>query len=203
MEIDIYTGGLAETNGYLVKSGDTCILFDAPEGIYDWLKSRDIKISHLLLTHQHWDHCNDAAYFDDIEIIAFDDYSKELTIEESFKQRYHLSLNIRAFKVDKKLKHEESITIGDITLETLHVPGHSPDSIAFHCKEEQMCIGGDVLFYQSCGRVDLPGSDAEELVNSIENVLFKLPTETTIFPGHGPETSIEEEKNNNPYKSIV
>jgi len=65
-----------------------------------------------------------------------------------------------------------------------------------------MCIAGDVIFAGSCGRVDLPGGDAKQLVSSIEDVFFKFPPDTTLFPGHGPETSVEEEISTNPYKSL-
>lgn len=203
MNIDIYTGGLAETNGYLIQTESACILFDAPAGIYDWLKSRDIKVTHLLLTHLHWDHCHDVSLFQDIEILAFAEHDEDLILQRSFKQRYGIDLNIKPFKVTQLISHEQEIKIVDVALTAHHVPGHSTDSLAFHCPEESMCIAGDVLFYQSCGRVDLPGGDGEKLIKSIENVMFALPEDTTIFPGHGPETTIEEEKKHNPYKTIA
>lgn len=202
MNIDIYTGGLAQTNSYLVQTEKTCILFDAPAGVYEWLKDRDIEVSHVILTHQHWDHSHDLSYFTKAKIFAYADHSEDLILQENFRTRYSLPLEVKPFDIDRKLTHNETFQVGDISLKALHVPGHSPDSLAFFCKEEQMCIGGDVLFAQSCGRVDLPGGDADQLIQSIEKVLFKLPTETTIFPGHGPETSIEEEKQNNPYKTL-
>ncbi len=203
MNIDIYTGGLAETNAYLVQTETSSILFDAPAGIYDWLESRDIKITHLLLTHLHWDHCHDVSFFKDVEILAFADHDEDLILQRSFKERHGIDLDIKPFQVTQKITHEQEINIADIQLNAYHVPGHSPDSLAFHCPEESMCIAGDVLFYQSCGRVDLPGGNGKQLVDSIEKIMFNLPEDTTIFPGHGPETTIEEEKKHNPYKTIA
>ena len=202
MNIDIYTGGLAETNGYLIQTEHATILFDAPAGIHKWLTDREIEVTHVILTHQHWDHSHDTSFFTDAKVIAFADHSEDLILQENFKKRYDIPLEVKPYTVDQKPKHNQELTIGDISFKVLHVPGHSPDSIAFFCKSEQMCIGGDVLFQNSCGRVDLPGGSPEDLINSIEKTLFKLPADTTVFPGHGPETSIEEEKKNNPYKDL-
>ncbi|MDB9741250.1 MBL fold metallo-hydrolase [Akkermansiaceae bacterium] len=202
MNIDIYTGGIAQTNGYLIQTEQTNILFDAPAGVYEWLQERDIEVSHVILTHQHWDHSHDLSFFKEATIVAFADHSEDLILQNNFKKRYDIPLDVKPYVVTQKLAHNELLSVGDLHFKALHVPGHSPDSIAFYNKDEQMCIGGDVLFYQSCGRVDLPGGNAEELVKSIEDVLFTLPPETTIFPGHGPETSIEEEMESNPYKSL-
>ena len=200
MNIDIYTGGLAATNGYLVQTETATILFDAPAGIYQWLQDRNIEVSHVVLTHQHWDHSHDVSFFKDAEVYAFADHSEDLILQIRFRENYNMPLDVKPYTVTKKLKDKENFTLGGASFHALHVPGHSPDSLAFFCKEEQMCIGGDVLFQQSCGRVDLPGGDAKQLVHSIEKVLFKLPADTTVFPGHGAETTIEEEKKDNPYK---
>jgi len=106
MNIDIYTGGMAETNAYLVEINGNYILFDAPEGVYDWLQARKINVSHLILTHQHWDHSYDVSHFSDAQVIAFDpNPHEEITLIESFKKRYNMPLNIKPFTIDKTLKH--------------------------------------------------------------------------------------------------
>jgi len=81
----------------------------------------------------------------------------------------------------------------------LHVPGHSPGSLAFYCQEQNFVIVGDVLFKGSIGRTDLPGGDYDLIMESISNKLMTLPPDTTVFPGHGPSTSIHEEALSNPF----
>jgi hydroxyacylglutathione hydrolase len=91
------------------------------------------------------------------------------------------------------------IKLGNDTLEAIFAPGHSPGSLCFYCKEQGFVIGGDVLFYESIGRTDLPGGDHATLIKSIKERLFILPEETKIYPGHGPATTIGHEKQHNPF----
>jgi glyoxylase-like metal-dependent hydrolase (beta-lactamase superfamily II) len=83
------------------------------------------------------------------------------------------------------------------------VPGHSPGHVAFFHAEEKALIGGDVLFKNSVGRTDLPGGDTDTLIRSIHQKLFVLPDDTTVYPGHGPTTTIGEEKVSNPFCAIT
>ncbi len=85
---------------------------------------------------------------------------------------------------------------------TLQLPGHSPGSVAFHFPEESLLIGGDVIFRQSMGRTDLPGGDPQELMASLRR-LNELPPETRIIPGHGPETTLAQERLDNPYLKMA
>jgi glyoxylase-like metal-dependent hydrolase (beta-lactamase superfamily II) len=84
-------------------------------------------------------------------------------------------------------------------LEVIHAPGHSPGSICFNCKKQHFIIGGDVLFYNSIGRTDLPGGNHEHLISSIKEKLFKLPGDTKVYSGHGSTTTIGAEIKENPY----
>jgi hydroxyacylglutathione hydrolase len=97
------------------------------------------------------------------------------------------------------ISDQQEIVFGDITLLSLHVPGHSPGSIAFYCKNEHCVFTGDALFSGSIGRTDLPGGDFETLMQSIRKQLLALPGETIVYAGHGPETTIEKERNSNPH----
>ena len=97
------------------------------------------------------------------------------------------------------LKEGALISIGSETLEVRFTPGHSPGSISFYHEAGRFIIGGDVLFNGSVGRTDLPGSDFDTLVNSIQTQFFTLPDETLVYSGHGPVTSIGFEKMNNPF----
>jgi len=84
-------------------------------------------------------------------------------------------------------------------LKVLFTPGHSPASISFYCAEAGVVIGGDVLFQGSIGRTDLPGGNFDTLANSIRTKFYTLPDETVVFCGHGPSTTVGEEKKNNPF----
>lgn len=95
----------------------------------------------------------------------------------------------------------ERLQLGNEELELIYAPGHSPGHLCFYCKKQQFLIGGDVLFYESIGRTDLPGGNHNTLINSIQTKLFSLPDETVVYSGHGPATTIGHEKKHNPFLS--
>ncbi|SJZ79217.1 MBL fold metallo-hydrolase [Sediminibacterium ginsengisoli] len=97
------------------------------------------------------------------------------------------------------LEAGDTVTLGNSTLKVLFTPGHSPGSICFYSEEQGFVIGGDVLFYESIGRTDLPLGDHETLLRSIREQLFTLPDNTVVYPGHGRSTTIGYEKRNNPF----
>ena len=97
------------------------------------------------------------------------------------------------------LENNDVVKLGEDELEVLLAPGHSPGSICFYCKKQKFLIGGDVLFRESIGRTDLPGGNHAALVESIQNQLFVLPDDVTVYPGHGETTTIGHEKMHNPF----
>jgi len=97
------------------------------------------------------------------------------------------------------LEEGQDIRLGNDTLSVILTPGHSPGSLSFYCEKQGFLISGDVLFYRSIGRTDLPGGNYETLVRSIHEKLFVLPDETVVYSGHGPETTIGEERRLNPF----
>ena len=92
-----------------------------------------------------------------------------------------------------------TISFGESVLELIFAPGHSPAHLCFYGREDDFLIGGDVLFYGSIGRTDLPGGNFDQLIKSIRKNLFALPDSCQVYPGHGPSTSIGFEKQNNPF----
>lgn len=104
---------------------------------------------------------------------------------------------------DGYLKESDVVKFGNQTMQVLFVPGHAPGHIAFYSQKEKILISGDVLFYNSVGRTDLPGGNTQTLMDSIQNKLFLLPDDVTVYPGHGPETSIGFEKKTNPYCALT
>jgi glyoxylase-like metal-dependent hydrolase (beta-lactamase superfamily II) len=101
--------------------------------------------------------------------------------------------------VNKFIKEGDIIKFGNSKLEAIFTPGHSPASLSFYCKEAGFLIAGDVLFYGSIGRTDLPGGDFNTLISSIKDKLFLLGDNIEVHPGHGPKTTIGFEKRTNPF----
>lgn len=99
----------------------------------------------------------------------------------------------------KYIEAGEKIQLDNDELISIFTPGHSPGSLSFYCKSQNFVIGGDVLFQRSIGRTDLPGGNLETLISSIKNELFILPDETIVYSGHGGETTIGDEKRENPF----
>jgi glyoxylase-like metal-dependent hydrolase (beta-lactamase superfamily II) len=97
------------------------------------------------------------------------------------------------------ITEKDVIRLGEDELKILFAPGHSPGHICFYCEAQQFVMGGDVLFRESIGRTDLPGADFNTLIASIRRELFTLPPEVKVYPGHGPETTIGYEMENNPF----
>jgi glyoxylase-like metal-dependent hydrolase (beta-lactamase superfamily II) len=101
--------------------------------------------------------------------------------------------------VDHYISDEEVLEVGDLRLRSLYTPGHAPGHLAFYVENEGLVLSGDALFAGSVGRVDLPGGSMEVLMRSIEERLLTLPDETRVFPGHGPQTEIGNERTSNPF----
>jgi glyoxylase-like metal-dependent hydrolase (beta-lactamase superfamily II) len=108
--------------------------------------------------------------------------------------RYELSPLPKTF-----LSESGKIAFGQSELELIFAPGHSPGHLCFHSSVDNFLIGGDVLFYQSIGRTDLPGGNHQQLLDNIKHKLFNLPNDCVVYPGHGPSTQIGFEKAHNPF----
>jgi len=200
--IDVFCGGVFQTNGYLVRSGSGHWLFDAPEGIGDWIAEQGVRIDGLLLTHQHHDHVIGAGRVRelfDCPVWAHSAPSDDLTLASRLEQMTGMPCELDPYSVDHLLEGESELSLDGLDLEILHVPGHSPDSICFYLKGTSFLIGGDVLFQGGIGRTDFPHGDHELLLAGIREKLWPLPEDTHVLPGHGPATSIGVEKATNPF----
>jgi glyoxylase-like metal-dependent hydrolase (beta-lactamase superfamily II) len=107
--------------------------------------------------------------------------------------------NYQHAEVDKFLLEKGSLQLDEVTFSLIEVSGHSPGHLIFYEESEQTIIGGDVLFRESIGRTDLPGGNHDELLTNIREKVYTLPEEVTVYPGHGPETTIGYEKKYNPF----
>lgn len=110
-----------------------------------------------------------------------------------------VSLPLDVPPVGRYLADKDIITFGNHTLKVLHTPGHTPGGVVFNCEEEHVAFSGDTLFRMSIGRTDFERGSYEDMLNSLQNVLAKLPSDTKVCPGHGPETNIGDEIRYSPY----
>ena len=171
------------------------------ESISKFIDENKLQLKKIILTHCHLDHCLGNKYLNQKYgaelLIPFDERDLYKNVENiatlfGFANYSHLDEN-------KYLKEKDKIEFGNIKLDVLFLPGHSPGHLAFYCKKENICFSGDVLFYNSIGRTDLPGGDHNALINSIKNKLFLLNPDTIIYSGHGQKTILKNEMKNNPF----
>ncbi|MBV9462663.1 MAG: MBL fold metallo-hydrolase [Verrucomicrobiae bacterium] len=205
LKLDSFTGGLLETNAYLLNAPEGAILFDAPEGAAKWvdqmLGQGARKLAHVLLTHGHYDHTLDAAKLKrkhGCRVWIHADSAPLLEHPESMAAFSPYPV-MEGVKDHQAVPETEAFEISGLTFRTLLCPGHCPGSICFYLPEEAWCVGGDVLFSGGVGRWDLPGGSFEDLQRSIRRKLYSLPDATKVFPGHGPATTIGAEKRSNPF----
>jgi len=198
LQIRSYTGGMVQTNAYLLGRGESCILIDAPLGVTEWLEEIGEHPCALLLTHQHYDHIEDAAKLSakGVRIFAHSPYSRDLTLE-TLKEAMGMMMDVAPYEVDELLEGKDHLEIGDKALTINHVPGHSPDSISFHLGNAAFV--GDTLFARGIGRPDLPGGNMETLLRCIRDKILTLDADTIVYPGHGPDTTVGIELAENPY----
>ncbi|TMI60171.1 MBL fold metallo-hydrolase [Candidatus Bathyarchaeota archaeon] len=199
--------GRLQTNCYILQSDSAALVVDPgdePERILRFLNDIAVKPSHIVATHTHFDHVLGADTIRAKLKIPFLIHHDDLSMLESMQSRVHQIMGFGVPpppKVDQFLEDGESLTFGQDTVRVLHTPGHSPGSISLVGRG--FVLTGDALFNQSIGRTDLPGGDFDTLIHSITKRLFRLDDDTIVYPGHGPETSIGDEKLANPFVGQV
>lgn len=167
-----------------------------------FLDANNLNLKHLINTHMHIDHAFGISYVKEnynlkLECNLEDQFLAQRLNEQA--NMFGLPIPMSDLQIDKDLKDGEKIQLGDEHISILHVPGHSPGSVVLYAPQSNFIISGDVLFNTSIGRTDLPGGNYAQLINAINNKLMTLPDDVIVYPGHGPETSIGYEKQNNPY----
>jgi glyoxylase-like metal-dependent hydrolase (beta-lactamase superfamily II) len=199
--------GRLQTNCYIVQSDSVALVVDPgdePERILRFLEDIAVKPNRIIATHTHFDHVLGVEMIRSALKIPFLIHRDDLSMLESMQSRVRQFIGLSVPpppKVDQFLKDGESITVGKDTVKVIHTPGHSPGSISL--VGHSFVLTGDALFNQSIGRTDLPGGDLDTLVRSITERLFSLDDDTIVYPGHGPETSIGDEKLANPFVGRV
>jgi glyoxylase-like metal-dependent hydrolase (beta-lactamase superfamily II) len=197
--------GITDTNCYVVGCEDTRegVVID-PGGhadrIFRVLDEIGLTIRYVLNTHCHFDHIQANA-----EVVAaiaapLALHPAELPILEAKGGAALFGLpEVESPMPDLELEDGQVLEVGTLRFQVLHTPGHSPGGVTFYLEEEGVAFDGDVLFAGGVGRTDLPGGDWDTLERSIREVLFALPDETVLYPGHMSKTTVEHEKAHNPW----
>jgi glyoxylase-like metal-dependent hydrolase (beta-lactamase superfamily II) len=209
MNIAKFTFNPFQENTYLLfDETNECVIVDPgcyskeeKKELFDFISTNNLKPVRLLLTHCHIDHIlGNSSVFEKYNLTP-ECHTLEAPVLASVKNYAHVYGINYELSPEPNLTLDEGKTIifGNTTLTMIHVPGHSPGSICFYDEKLKILIGGDVLFKMSIGRTDLPGGDTDTLLNAIHEKIFVLPDDVTVYPGHGPETTVGFERRSNPF----
>ena len=209
IKIKKFTFNPVRENTYvLFDETNDCVIIDP--GMYDseeqnefhrFIKDNNLNPVLLLNTHCHYDHVFGNKFVFDNWGLKPQFHQGELSVLQAIPGyvpqmglHYELSPEPEVF-----LAETGTVSFGNSVLELIFAPGHSPAHLCFYAREDNFLIGGDVLFYNSIGRTDLPGGNHAQLISNIKNNLFILPDDCEVYPGHGPATTIGFEKLHNPF----
>jgi glyoxylase-like metal-dependent hydrolase (beta-lactamase superfamily II) len=207
IRIETYTLGPLETNAYLVMdaAGSKAFVIDPGDGparLLNRIEELGAAVEAIVLTHAHFDHiagvdevrraCGCPVYLHGLEADWLTDPRKNGSARWP-----DVTPPIALEPAEYALEDGMTLTLIGHPFRVIHTPGHSPGSVSL--LHDGLLFGGDVLFRLSVGRTDLPGGRTEDLVDSIRNKLYKLPPDTRVYPGHGPQTTIGFEMAHNPY----
>ncbi len=202
MPIQTFSIGPLETNCYLVHTHSSALVIDPggdPHEVIDTLHKNNLKLLGIYLTHLHFDHLYGVADLQKATTApVFSPPDDAFLLEsEAGKGGVWGFPRVPTFTASPLCvgKH----TVDDINFTVMHTPGHTPGSMSLYFPDLTAVFTGDVLFYRAVGRSDLPGGNQDTLMASIQRELFPLPPNTIVYPGHGPASTIGEEKQSNPY----
>lgn len=167
-----------------------------------FVEAKGLKVTKLLLTHGHIDHAGGARALADALGVQIEgpQRAESFWLDQLPQQGQMFGFAPSpALTPERWLEEGDTVQVGREVLEVLHCPGHTPGHIVFVNRAANLCVVGDVLFQGSIGRTDFPMGNHEQLIDAIRSKLFALPDDMTVVPGHGPFTTIGEERRSNPF----
>lgn len=201
-------GGVAETNCFVIadQTSNQAVLFDAPDHttppLLDEIEKRGWKLIGLWLTHGHFDHIADHALvtkrFPGTPLLIHRLDEEMLQRASIQSELFGLPFVVADRSADGYVQDGQKLRIGQLELEVLHTPGHSPGHVCYWFPKDQVLVGGDLIIAGSIGRTDLPDSDAQQMIRSLQRVMA-LHDDTKLLPGHGDISTVGHERLNNAY----
>lgn len=211
MRLHVLPAGPIQTNAYLLTAPERgeAVLIDAPGGVWSdverILQAEKCRLAELWITHGHWDHTQGGA-----EVVRATGArvsahkADQMLIETPEVMKPFMGDDgpeLEPIRVDRWVEDGQRLSALGLEVEVRAVPGHCPGNVLFHFPAARAAFVGDALFAGSVGRTDLPGGDFAVLERSIRQRIYTLPDKTVVYPGHGPDTTVEAEKSTNPYVS--
>jgi glyoxylase-like metal-dependent hydrolase (beta-lactamase superfamily II) len=204
MKVSAFTVGPFQENAYLVidEHAGQCVFIDpGDEGprLLKALRASGATLTAIWLTHAHLDHVGAvAALKREYDVPVYLHPLDRPLYERADRQAAAYGLPFEQPPApDRELAEGESVSVGEMTFDVLHVPGHAPGHVIFY--RDDVAFVGDLIFAGSIGRTDLPGSNPQDMTDSLERVSSTLPAELTLYPGHGPATTMGRELASNPF----
>ena len=208
LNIQKFTFNPIEVNGYIlwdetleaVLIDPACYFHDEQQKLRDFIQLSSLTPVRLLNTHGHFDHVMGNAFVEKTWGLTGEIHEQDsaLALRADFQAR-NFGIEMKA-PVNFHFFHDDSkISFGKTHLKVIHVPGHSPGGVAFYSESDKSLFAGDILFYRSVGRSDLPMGNYELLIKGIHEKLMVLDDITRVYSGHGQETTIGDEKRHNPF----
>ncbi len=196
-----------QTNCFVVhaKAGRDCWIIDAgfePQPLIDYIQQQQLTPRLIVQTHAHVDHIAGLAALRALWLdtpILIHEAERDFLTDPMLNLSIALADPIVAPPADRLLQHGEELELDGLTFTIRHTPGHSPGGITLYCPAAGVALVGDALFAGSIGRTDFPTSDHQTLMDAIHNQLLTLPDDTHILPGHGPASTIGQERRTNPF----
>lgn len=210
MKLHVLPAGPIQTNAYLLTAParGEAVLIDAPGGVWPAvagiLQDQKCRLTEVWITHGHWDHTQGGAEVvrqSSAKVRAHAEDRALIETPEVMERFMGERMNLEPIRVDFWVTQGERFTALGTEVEVRHVPGHCPGNVLFYIATLGAAFVGDALFNGSVGRTDLPGGNFDQLEQAVRAQIYTLPAETIVFPGHGPKTSVGQERTHNPYVS--
>lgn len=171
--------------------------------ICDFIRVENIVPKYLLQTHMHFDHCLGLGFMSERYGLVPMCHALDVPVYHiapmMVKRWLRQDITGTLPEADASITESSRLSLGEACIQVLHTPGHTPGGVSYYIPMARLVLTGDTLFRMGLGRTDLPGGDMRQELDSIRRKLLTLPPDTVILPGHGPESSIDEEKASNPY----
>ncbi|KAG6559946.1 Uncharacterized protein RHABOEDO_000194 [Candidatus Rhabdochlamydia oedothoracis] len=203
MIVKRFSTGPIDTNSYLLScpSFKSAVVIDVGQDsateLSSYAEEHQLTLEKILLTHSHWDHIADVVCLKNhLDIPVYIHQDDETNVINPGSDGLPLFIPIQGVKVDHHLKDGEVVNVGDLHIQVIHTPGHTPGGVCFYLEKQKILFSGDTLFQGAIGRMDLPTAcPTLTMIESLKK-LGALPQETIVYPGHGDKTTIKQELSN-------